>query len=69
MLYHLSREISFISQGNLSMAEYYTKVKMLWDELQRLMHLPNIDHYCNATKEFTNIIISRQLMEFDLIRN
>ncbi|KAL2235368.1 UNVERIFIED_CONTAM: Retrovirus-related Pol polyprotein from transposon RE1 [Sesamum indicum] len=37
LLYKLQREISSISQGNMSMTEYYTKLKQLWDELICLM--------------------------------
>lgn len=64
MIYQLKREISSISQGNMTVAEYYTKLKMLWDELLYLMPLPNLDHECNAVKELTNMMFSGQLMEF-----
>lgn len=34
--YHLQKEISQTSQGNLDIAGYYTKLKRLWDELDSL---------------------------------
>ncbi|KAL2232264.1 UNVERIFIED_CONTAM: Retrovirus-related Pol polyprotein from transposon RE1 [Sesamum indicum] len=37
LLYKLQREISSISQGNMSVTSYYTKLKQLWDELLCLM--------------------------------
>ncbi|KAL2236391.1 UNVERIFIED_CONTAM: Retrovirus-related Pol polyprotein from transposon RE1 [Sesamum indicum] len=37
LLYKLQREISSISQGNMSVTVYYTKLKQLWDELVCLM--------------------------------
>ncbi|KAL2242415.1 UNVERIFIED_CONTAM: Retrovirus-related Pol polyprotein from transposon RE1 [Sesamum indicum] len=37
LLYKLQREISSISQGNMSVTAYYTKLKQLWDELLCLM--------------------------------
>ncbi|XP_019236265.1 PREDICTED: uncharacterized protein LOC109216556 [Nicotiana attenuata] len=35
-LYHLQKEISESTQGNLDIAGYYTKLKKLWDELDSL---------------------------------
>lgn len=40
MLYQNQREISSISQGNLSVSEYYIKLKRLWEELTFLMPIP-----------------------------
>ncbi|KAL0332868.1 UNVERIFIED_CONTAM: Retrovirus-related Pol polyprotein from transposon RE1 [Sesamum calycinum] len=37
LLYKLQREIKSISQGNLNVTAYYTKLKQLWDELVCLM--------------------------------
>ncbi|KAK4394268.1 Retrovirus-related Pol polyprotein from transposon RE1 [Sesamum angolense] len=37
LLYKLQREINSISQENLSVTAYYTKLKQLWDELVCLM--------------------------------
>ncbi|XP_010260173.1 PREDICTED: uncharacterized protein LOC104599359 [Nelumbo nucifera] len=48
--YHLQRDISTISQGNLTMAQYYTKLKKLWDEL--------------ASKRMCDITSSNRLMQF-----
>ncbi|KAK6146761.1 hypothetical protein DH2020_020630 [Rehmannia glutinosa] len=40
MIYQLERDISNMHQGSLSVVEYFTKLKRLWDELACLMPLP-----------------------------
>lgn len=40
LIYQLKREISSITQENMIVAEYYTKLKMLWDELMCLLPIP-----------------------------
>ena len=35
------REIASISQGTMSVSQYYTKLKKAWDELNSLMPIPN----------------------------
>ncbi|KAL0391906.1 UNVERIFIED_CONTAM: Retrovirus-related Pol polyprotein from transposon RE1 [Sesamum radiatum] len=37
LVYQLQREITSISQGSLSVVEYFTKLKILWDELACLV--------------------------------
>ncbi|KAL0423305.1 UNVERIFIED_CONTAM: hypothetical protein Sradi_0865300 [Sesamum radiatum] len=46
LLYQLQRSITSLSQGNLSLANYYTKLKMLWDELIELKPTPQCT--CNG---------------------
>ena len=41
LIYQIQREIASISQGTMSVAQYYTKIKKAWDELNCLMHVPN----------------------------
>jgi len=45
-IHQLKRDIALTSQGNLSIAQYFTKLKTLWDELGAYLVLPN----CNCTK-------------------
>lgn len=35
-LYHLQKEINYLSQGALDITRYYTKMKILWEELNTL---------------------------------
>lgn len=37
MLYQIKREINVFSQGNMPVSLYFTKLKMLWDELTCLL--------------------------------
>ncbi|KAL0347962.1 UNVERIFIED_CONTAM: hypothetical protein Sangu_1024000 [Sesamum angustifolium] len=42
LLYQLKREIALTSQGNQFVTDYYTKIKMLWDELMCLEPPPYV---------------------------
>lgn len=44
LIYQLKREIISMSQGSMNVAEYYTKLKMLWDELLCVVPMPKADH-------------------------
>ncbi|PWA74960.1 hypothetical protein CTI12_AA247530 [Artemisia annua] len=46
LIYQLERELSKITQGNLSIAAFFNKLKRCWDELQNLNGLP----VCNCGK-------------------
>ena len=41
LIYQIQREIASISQGTMSVAQYYTKIKKAWDELNCLMPVPS----------------------------
>jgi len=47
-IHQLKREITLANQGNQTVTEYFTKLKMLWDELGAYLALPS----CKCTKEF-----------------
>nr|GEX60030.1 retrovirus-related Pol polyprotein from transposon TNT 1-94 [Tanacetum cinerariifolium] len=40
LIYQLKRELSHISQGSLSIASYFNKLKRCWDEMKNLNGLP-----------------------------
>ncbi|PWA61804.1 hypothetical protein CTI12_AA369930 [Artemisia annua] len=46
LIYQLERELSKITQGNLTIAAFFNKLKRCWDELQNLNGLP----VCNCGK-------------------
>ncbi|KAL0307924.1 UNVERIFIED_CONTAM: hypothetical protein Sangu_3002700 [Sesamum angustifolium] len=62
MIYNLEREISFIAQGEMSVTAYFTKIKMLWDELTCLDPIPPCA--CTAHRQIVEQEASRQLMRF-----
>lgn len=47
-IHQLKREIALANQGNQTVTEYVTNLKILWDELSAHLVLPN----CKCTKEF-----------------
>ncbi|KAL0364470.1 UNVERIFIED_CONTAM: Retrovirus-related Pol polyprotein from transposon RE1 [Sesamum angustifolium] len=40
LLYQLQREITSLAQGNMSIVEYFSKLRMVWDEIDMLMPTP-----------------------------
>ncbi|KAK4386184.1 hypothetical protein Sango_2489000 [Sesamum angolense] len=62
LLYQIQREIASISQENMSVAVYFTKLKKLWDELASLDPIPSCS--CGASKKISEKIASNQLMQF-----
>ncbi|KAL0318781.1 UNVERIFIED_CONTAM: hypothetical protein Sangu_2034300 [Sesamum angustifolium] len=69
------RQIASISQGNMDVVSYYTKLRMLWDELECIEPTPDYD--CSSKRTLANKLASNQLMQFimglndlfDAIRN
>ena len=67
LIYHIQREIASISQGTMSVSQYYTKIKKAWDELNCLMPVPNCSCRpctCGNVKAVANILSNNQLMQF-----
>ncbi|KAL0320386.1 UNVERIFIED_CONTAM: hypothetical protein Sradi_5300100 [Sesamum radiatum] len=62
MMYESQREIASITQGDLSISAYYTKLKKLWDELAHFTTLPQCS--CGASKALADLSASSQLMQF-----
>ncbi|XP_010272570.1 PREDICTED: uncharacterized protein LOC104608320 [Nelumbo nucifera] len=62
MLYQLQREISTISQNNMFVAQYYTRLKRFWDELNCLQPIPHCE--CGAARLMSDITESNRLMQF-----
>ncbi|GJX82366.1 RNA-directed DNA polymerase, eukaryota [Tanacetum coccineum] len=44
LIYQLERELSKITQGNLTIASYFNKLKKCWDELQNINGLPTCNY-------------------------
>ncbi|KAL2235750.1 uncharacterized protein LOC110011319 [Sesamum indicum] len=67
MIYQLQREISLISQGDMTLTSYLTKVKKLWNELFCLA--PSLKCTCGActcgiNKAIGEMYTALQLMQF-----
>ncbi|KAL0369048.1 UNVERIFIED_CONTAM: hypothetical protein Scaly_1123700 [Sesamum calycinum] len=48
-LYQLERDIASITQGDLTIVDYFTKIQMLWDELVQLRPMPECTCGCACT--------------------
>ena len=67
LIYQIQREIASISQGTMSVSQYYTKLKKAWDELNCLMLVPNCSCRpctCGNVKAVANILSNNQLLQF-----
>ncbi|KAL0416374.1 UNVERIFIED_CONTAM: hypothetical protein Slati_3469300 [Sesamum latifolium] len=66
-LYQLQREITVLSQGNMTVEAYYTKLRRLWDELEVM--LPTLQCTfngctCGLSKRVADLALFTQLMQF-----
>ncbi|KAL2247639.1 UNVERIFIED_CONTAM: hypothetical protein Sindi_2616200 [Sesamum indicum] len=67
LIYQLQREIGEVTQGNMSVTEYYTKLKRLWDELMCLAPMPKCvctNCTCEVNKSMADMVASNQLIQF-----
>ncbi|KAL2240934.1 uncharacterized protein LOC105171280 [Sesamum indicum] len=67
MIYQLQKEIGQVTQGNMSITEYYTKLKHLWDELLCLAPAPKCvcaGCTCDVNKAMAEVTASNQLIQF-----
>lgn len=61
-LYALEQEVIHISQDNLTLSEYYTELKKLWDEIDNLKPLTGCA--CNLTQKVHKLQLDQRLMIF-----
>ncbi|XP_010251928.1 PREDICTED: uncharacterized protein LOC104593656 [Nelumbo nucifera] len=62
LLYQIQREISSITQGTMTVTQYYTRLKKLWDELTVLMPIPECT--CGSAKAVADLTSFNHLMQF-----
>ncbi|XP_058005394.1 retrovirus-related Pol polyprotein from transposon RE1 [Hevea brasiliensis] len=62
LIYQIKREICSLSQGNMSLINYFTKLKKLWDELACLKQFPVCE--CEASKEIAEMENNTKLIQF-----
>lgn len=39
-IYQVTKDLSNVSQGNLSISSYFTRIKNLWDEYKETVNIP-----------------------------
>ncbi|KAL0411362.1 UNVERIFIED_CONTAM: hypothetical protein Slati_3725900 [Sesamum latifolium] len=67
MIYQLQRGISVVSQDDLTLTAYLTKVTKLWTNLSYLAPTPKCTYKgctCGVNKAITDLTVSTQLMQF-----
>ncbi|GKB96479.1 pyridoxal 5'-phosphate synthase-like subunit PDX1.2, partial [Tanacetum coccineum] len=70
LIYQLQRELSNVSQGNLTIAAYFNKLKRCWDELHNLNGIPVCscgkmqECSCNLVDKFLEIEGKSKLIQF-----
>ncbi|KAL0385944.1 UNVERIFIED_CONTAM: hypothetical protein Sradi_2988700 [Sesamum radiatum] len=66
-VYKLQREITLVTQGNLSITDYFTKVRKLWDEVACLASTPRYvcgGCTCGVNDAIWHLIASQHVMQF-----
>jgi len=59
-IYHIQKSLASLSQGNMNISSYFTKLKGLWDELDTFRTFPT----CNQIKAHTDQIEEDRVMQF-----
>ncbi|KAJ9136360.1 hypothetical protein P3X46_033448 [Hevea brasiliensis] len=62
MVYQIQRQIASISQENMSVTVYYTKLKKLWDELNSIDPIPSCT--CGTAKYISDLFNRNKIMQF-----
>ncbi|XP_074349363.1 uncharacterized protein LOC141689087 [Apium graveolens] len=65
-LFSLHKEIAEISQGNCNVAEYFTKLKMLWDDVDSLCLIPvcSCGCTCGASLKLSKFQQDQHMIQF-----
>ncbi|XP_070026143.1 uncharacterized protein [Nicotiana sylvestris] len=59
---YLHREIHSLTQGTMAIADYFSKLKDLWDEFDALMYCPGCP--CPESKNYAQHFEARRLLQF-----
>lgn len=65
-LFGLHKELSEISQGNSNVADYFTKLKMLWDDIDSLCMVPvcSCGCHCGAAQQTSIFYQNQRIIQF-----
>ena len=61
-IFHLHREINTLSQGTMSVADYFSKLRDLWDDYDALMPCPSCP--CPESRKFGEHYEYQRLLHF-----
>lgn len=62
LLYQIQKEVSTVTQGTLTVAQYYTELKKHWDELACLTQI--LECTCGSAKVVMDTLESNKLIQF-----
>ena len=62
MVYQIQREINMVVQCNLSITQYFSKLKRLWDEFTYLESIPI--YTCGAVETMSDLLESHNVIQF-----
>ena len=65
-LFWIQRDLCLISQNNLSIADYFTQIKKLWDDYNSIITIPHCNYgvECASLKAAYKLIQDQQLLQF-----
>ena len=66
-IYNLQKEISELHQGETSIIDFFTQLKVLWDQLQNNSHFPSCTCgkcTCNVNKRLNDLQYRESVMKF-----
>ena len=62
-IFQVQQETNNLSQGNISISDYFTKCKILWDEYARLVNIPTCPNTeCPVGRATIKLLENQQLI-------
>ena len=70
-LFSLQKQLTDLSQGNCNIADYFTKLKMLWDDMDSLCLIPicTCGCACGASAQLSKLQQEQRVIQFLMGRN
>ena len=66
-VFNLQKEIVKLHQGEMSVTDFFTQLKVFWDQLQNLSPFPSCTYgkcVCNINKRLTDLQVRESVMKF-----
>ena len=71
-VFNLQKDIAELHQGELSITDFFTQLKVFWDQLQNLSLFPTCTYgkcICNINKKLTDLQIRESIIKFQMGMN
>lgn len=66
-IFNLQKQIAELHQGEVSITDFFTQLKLLWDQLQSYSPFPSCTYgkcVCNVNKRLTKLQVRESIMKF-----